>query len=99
VIRKSSFIRGLAFGGREICSLLLFVAAVSFSTPCASAAVSDKTVSDKDGSPAELVNPFIGTGKGPGSSENLFPGAVMPFGMVQFSPDTEDKGLGYHYYQ
>jgi predicted alpha-1,2-mannosidase len=94
VIRKSSFIRGLAFGVREICGLLLFVVAVSFSTPCASAAVSDK-----DGSPAEWVNPFIGTGKGPGASQNLFPGAVMPFGMVQFSPDTEDKGLGYHYYQ
>ena len=92
--RKSSFIRGLAFGSREICSLLLFVVAVSFSTPRASAAVSDK-----DGSPAEWVNPFIGTGKGPGASQNLFPGAVMPFGMVQFSPDTEDKGLGYHYYQ
>ncbi|MFT4112072.1 GH92 family glycosyl hydrolase [Silvibacterium sp.] len=49
--------------------------------------------------PARLVNPFIGTGKGPGDSENLFPGAVTPFGMVQLSPDTEDHGLGYHYYQ
>ncbi len=45
------------------------------------------------------VDPFIGTGQGPGSSENLFPGAVMPFGMVQLSPDTEDHGYGYHYYQ
>ncbi|GGH14159.1 GH92 family glycosyl hydrolase [Silvibacterium dinghuense] len=49
--------------------------------------------------PAQKVNPFVGTGKGPGDSENLFPGAVMPFGMAQFSPDTEDHGLGYHYYQ
>jgi predicted alpha-1,2-mannosidase len=53
----------------------------------------------QESGPAQKVNPFIGTGKGPGDSENLFPGAVMPFGMVQFSPDTEDKGLGYHYYQ
>src|ERR1700739_1476466 len=53
----------------------------------------------QESGPAQKVNPFIGTGKGPGDSENLFPGAVMPFGMVQFSPDTEDKGLGYPYYQ
>lgn len=52
-----------------------------------------------DASLAHKVNPFIGTGRGPGDSENLFPGAVMPFGMVQFSPDTEDRGFGYHYYQ
>lgn len=53
---------------------------------------------------AASVNPFIGTGKGAGaginsSNENLFPGAVMPFGMVQLSPDTESHGYGYHYYQ
>jgi predicted alpha-1,2-mannosidase len=49
--------------------------------------------------PASTVNPLIGTGTGPGDSINLFPGPSMPFGMVQLSPDTEDKGLGYHYYQ
>jgi predicted alpha-1,2-mannosidase len=94
VLRKSSFVRGLVFGVREICSLVLIVVAVSCPISRASAAVSDN-----DGGPSGLVNPFIGTGRGPGDSENLFPGAVMPFGMVQFSPDTEDRGLGYHYYQ
>ncbi len=49
--------------------------------------------------PAAVVNPIIGTGKGPGDSINVFPGPSMPFGMVQLSPDTEDRGLGYHYYQ
>jgi len=49
--------------------------------------------------PASEVNPFIGTGRGPGDSENLFPGAALPFGMVQLSPDTEGHGYGYHYYQ
>lgn len=48
---------------------------------------------------AAEVNLFIGTGRGPGGPENLFPGPVMPFGMVQLSPDTEDKGYGYHYDQ
>ena len=56
-------------------------------------------------SPASDVNPFIGTGAGPGpypnsnGEINLFPGPVMPFGMVHLSPDTEVHGFGYHYRQ
>jgi putative alpha-1,2-mannosidase len=34
-------------------------------------------------SPADLVNPLIGTTNG----GNVFPGAVMPYGMVSFSPE------------
>lgn len=45
------------------------------------------------------VDPFVGTGFGPGDGINLYPGAAMPFGMVQLSPDTEDHGFGYHYTQ
>ena len=48
---------------------------------------------------AGQVDPLIGTGFGPGGGQNLFPGPVMPFGMVQLSPDTEDRGYGYHYTQ
>ncbi len=36
------------------------------------------------GDPAALVNPFIGTAHG----GNVFPGATVPFGMVQFSPEA-----------
>jgi predicted alpha-1,2-mannosidase len=50
-------------------------------------------------SPADSVNPLIGTGTGPGDTINLFPGPTLPFGMVQLSPDTEDRGYGYHYAQ
>ena len=43
------------------------------------------------------VNPFIGTG----GHGHTFPGATMPFGMVQLSPDTRtdnwDGSSGYHY--
>ncbi|MDQ2733014.1 MAG: GH92 family glycosyl hydrolase, partial [Armatimonadota bacterium] len=39
------------------------------------------------------VNPFIGTAGG----GNTFPGATAPFGMVQFSPDTQRGGVGYDY--
>ena len=55
--------------------------------------------SSGSGGPAASVDPIIGTGKGPGGNQNLFPGAAMPFGMVQLSPDTESRGYGYHYYQ
>jgi predicted alpha-1,2-mannosidase len=45
--------------------------------------------------PASLVNPFIGTEGG----GNTFPGADVPFGMVQWSPDTvyRPDGGGYAY--
>ena len=43
------------------------------------------------------VNPFIGTG----GHGHTYPGATMPFGMVQLSPDTRLDGWdgcgGYHY--
>lgn len=40
----------------------------------------------------KYVNPFIGTGAVNGSSlsGNNFPGATVPFGMVQLSPDTRE---------
>src|SRR2546429_9831305 len=45
---------------------------------------------------AGLVNPFIGTGSGgPVVGEvDTFPGATVPFGMVQWSPDTPRKPSG-----
>lgn len=47
--------------------------------------------------PADYVNPFIGTG----GHGHTFPGATVPFGMVQLSPDTRLEGWdgcsGYHY--
>lgn len=36
----------------------------------------------------QWVNPFIGTSNQDGLLGNTFPGASMPFGMVQLSPDT-----------
>ena len=49
--------------------------------------------------PAASVNPMIGTGADPDDGINLLPGATLPFGMVQLSPDTEEHGPGYHYIQ
>ncbi|HEY1038252.1 MAG TPA: alpha-mannosidase, partial [Bacteroidia bacterium] len=47
---------------------------------------------------SSYVNPFIGTG----GHGHTFPGATVPFGMVQLSPDTRIDGSwdgcgGYHY--
>lgn len=48
-------------------------------------------------SPLEEVDPFIGTG----GHGHTFPGATLPHGMVQLSPDTRTAGWdacsGYHY--
>ena len=45
----------------------------------------------------KYVDPFIGTGE----HGHTYPGAVLPFGMVQLSPDTRrenwDGSSGYHY--
>ena len=62
------------------------------------AALTTAALAQRPANNASYVNPMIGTGTGPGSSENLFPGPSMPFGMVQLSPDTEGHGYGYHYY-
>ncbi|HDZ40737.1 MAG TPA: glycoside hydrolase family 92 protein [Bacteroidetes bacterium] len=47
--------------------------------------------------PAEYVDPFIGTSY----HGHVFPGATVPFGMVQLSPDNGTSGWdwcsGYHY--
>ena len=70
----------------SISVLLLFFTA--FCLPFAAYAQTDYT---------KYVNPFIGTG----GHGHTFPGATMPFGMVQLSPDTRidnwDGSSGYHY--
>ena len=47
--------------------------------------------------PAEHVDTLIGTGNGGETvgEINNFPGASVPFGMVQYSPDTVDNYAGY----
>ena len=51
----------------------------------------------KEGRPTDYVNPLVGTdGHG-----HTYPGAIVPFGMIQPSPDTRLEGWdgcsGYHY--
>ncbi len=60
------------------------------------AACSSQPKADYVTDPAHYVDPFIGTG----GHGHTFPGATVPFGMVQFSPDTRmndwDGCSGYH---
>jgi predicted alpha-1,2-mannosidase len=55
------------------------------------------TKAQKDSPLISYVNPFIGTG----GHGHTYPGATMPFGMMQLSPDTRLDGWdgcsGYHY--
>lgn len=54
-------------------------------------------IESKHVSKSLYVNPFIGTG----GHGHTYPGATLPFGMMQLSPDTRHNGWdgcsGYHY--
>jgi predicted alpha-1,2-mannosidase len=85
---------------------LVTILAAAALTACGTSSVSLKTSLPASASlvsdPVSLVNPFAGTGTGgisPGSIGE-FPGADVPFGMMQWSPDTSPdriSGSGYSY--
>ena len=75
--------------------LILFIATLA--TGCNNVQNSNSQSSIPDNDLAKYVNPFIGTG----GHGHTYPGASLPFGMVQLSPDTRLEGWdgcsGYHY--
>ena len=87
--------------------MVLFAGALLSVTSCSSpkkAASSAQSVSKTVSAEPNLVqfaNPICGTGDYPADwgDNNLFPGAVMPFGMIQWSPDSGagTKPSGYDY--
>ncbi|BBA99310.1 putative alpha-1,2-mannosidase [Actinacidiphila reveromycinica] len=72
---------------------MLAAAALAVAGMCAPASAAGKAALVT--SPATLVNPLIGTS----NQADDFPGADVPFGMVQWSPDTPSRpaGGGYEY--
>src|SRR5437764_11449815 len=83
-------------------TVLATAVAIPAQAAYASPARPDAKASTAD--PAQYVNPFSGTQPGGpdfgtgGGAENTFPGADVPFGMVQWSPDTAvDQPGGYFY--
>jgi predicted alpha-1,2-mannosidase len=83
-------------------TVLLLVGCVSSVDPGSAFASTSGTTPTLVTDPASLVNPFAGTGSGPTAPGTVgeFPGADVPFGMVQWSPDTSPDradGSGYSY--
>jgi predicted alpha-1,2-mannosidase len=80
---------------RRIFSCLI-AATGTLSTVVATAGASSASATALVTDPAALVNPFIGTS----GAVDTFPGPDMPFGMMQWSPDTSPDrpaGGGYEY--
>lgn len=69
-----------------VCLVLCLLNAAS---PQHLARVGSPQGTDGDEPPTQYVNSFVGT-EGEG---NTFPGAAVPFGMVQWSPDTKKDGF------
>ena len=73
----------------------LLIVSVLFIFSCTTKEIPSEATKDKD--LISYVNPFIGTG----GHGHTYPGATMPFGMMQLSPDTRLDGWdgcsGYHY--
>ena len=93
--RRSASVASIALSGLLAAALLLpSVPAGATSITTAAAPVTD---------PAALVHPLDGTGTGPVSPGTVgeFPGADLPFGIIQWSPDTSpdtvQAGGGYSY--
>ncbi|GHF94134.1 hypothetical protein GCM10018787_48720 [Streptomyces thermodiastaticus] len=76
----------LRSGGTVAAAVALLAAALAAPAAHAAGAREDRLT--------DLVNPFIGTQ----NEGNTYPGAAVPFGMVQFSPDT-GHNTGYDYSQ
>jgi predicted alpha-1,2-mannosidase len=76
---------------KRFCHLIVCIAIVSCSDTVSIPSA------EKDQALITYVNPFIGTG----GHGHTYPGATMPFGMMQLSPDTRLDGWdgcsGYHY--
>jgi len=94
-VRRPQRPRAWAAVAAVICAAPIAVCTASPASAATSAA--GTLVSD----PASLVNPMVGTGSGGAvvGQIDTFPGAVAPFGMLSFSPDTPSRpdGGGYNY--
>jgi predicted alpha-1,2-mannosidase len=91
--------RGVALVG-ALCLTSVPLLAGSGTTAQAGAATSTANPTQADLS--SLVDPFVGTGSGGPivGTIDMFPGADVPFGMVEWSPDTSPdrpSGGGYDY--
>src|SRR2546421_4322397 len=85
------------------CNLLLGLLLLACTPPWSGPPFVQPTVGVTN-NPAQYVNPFVGTARGGPDYDignaygNTFPGADTPFGMIQWSPDTDSPiNGGYNY--
>ncbi|KPI21132.1 alpha-1,2-mannosidase [Actinobacteria bacterium OK074] len=89
-----------ARAGRRLAVLGLVLAALGVAVPARAGTAESERPADL----AAYVNPLVGTKAGGpdfgtgGGAGNTFPGAVAPFGMVQWSPDTDRSQPGGYLY-
>ncbi len=94
--------RGLASGLATL-TLIAGVVGVGSFNPLGTATAAAVRPSSLVSDPSSLVNPIAGTGAGTANPGAIgeFPGADLPFGMLQWSPDTTPNlamaGGGYSY--
>ena len=81
-------------------SLLPFAKALGFRNVAASSALETAAVSNADTESQDFTR-FVKIAVGTGGHGHTYPGATVPFGMMQLSPDTYNDGWdwcsGYHY--
>lgn len=91
----------LSLAGSMAMIALLLAASVAATAGTAFAKPASSTPTSSAADLAAYVNPFTGTGVQPGAvygGGDTFPGADVPFGMVQWSPDTANTAPGGYWY-
>ncbi|HLF34922.1 MAG TPA: glycoside hydrolase domain-containing protein, partial [Cyclobacteriaceae bacterium] len=77
----------------RLTGLIVYLVSLSLMFSCTKSQEEQEEITDY----SQYVNPMIGTG----GHGHTFPGATLPFGMVQISPDNGKNGWdwcsGYHY--
>ncbi len=68
---------------------IIFLAIISLLSSCTTLKLNNTKKNNSDTDYTQFVNPFIGTSK----MGHVYPGATVPFGMVQISPQTNFEPL------
>lgn len=68
---------------------IIFLAIISLLSSCTTLKLNSTKKNKYDTDYTQFVNPFIGTSK----MGHVYPGATVPFGMVQLSPQTNFEPL------
>jgi predicted alpha-1,2-mannosidase len=100
-VKRWGRVAGLAVAASLAAGQVLLAGTATASAAPVSPGAANPVTAKPVTNPAALVDPFVGTGSGGDvvGQVDTFPGASMPFGMIQWSPDTPSRpdGGGYNY--